>query len=133
MRQIRSVLLSQFREQIYTSLKQYWGYTAFRPLQEEVILSILEGRESLTVLPTGGGKSLCFQLPALLKKGMAVVISPLISLMKDQVDSLKDMGISAVCLNSSLSTEEQKLAINQIQKEEIKLLYIKYCPCQDQS
>ena len=76
------------------------------------------------MLATGGGKSLCFQLPALLQDGMAVVISPLISLMKDQVDSLKDMGIAAECLNSSLSPEEQRSIVSQIQKGEVKLLYI---------
>ena len=112
------------REQMLSVLKQYWGYTSFRPLQEEIIFSILQDRESLTVLPTGGGKSLCFQLPALLKDGMAVVISPLISLMKDQVDALKDMGIVAEYLNSSLSVREQREIIGLIQKEKIKLLYI---------
>ena len=105
-------------------LKQYWGYTCFRPLQEEIIFSILEGRESLVVLPTGGGKSLCFQLPALLKDGMVVVISPLISLMKDQVDALKDIGIAAAYLNSSLSIKEQGEIIALIQEQKIKLLYI---------
>ena len=111
-------------EQLLSVLKQYWGYTSFRPLQEEIIFSILQDKESLTVLPTGGGKSLCFQLPALIKDGMAVVISPLISLMKDQVDALKDMGIAAVYLNSSLSSGEQREIIGLIQREKIKLLYI---------
>lgn len=112
------------REQILSVLKQYWGYTSFRPLQEEIIFSILKDRESLTVLPTGGGKSLCFQLPALLRDGMAVVISPLISLMKDQVDALKDMGAWAEYLNSSLSAKEQRKIISQIREQKIKLLYI---------
>jgi len=87
-------------------------------------MSMLGGEDSLTVLPTGGGKSLCFQLPALLKEGMAVVVSPLISLMKDQVYNLKDMGIASCCLNSSLAPEWQRFAIKQIRKGEIKLLYI---------
>ena len=87
-------------------------------------MAVLEERDSLTVLPTGGGKSLCFQLPALLKEGMAVVISPLISLMKDQVDGLKDMGIEAECLNSSLTAEEQRDIIARIRKNQVKLLYI---------
>ena len=112
------------REQLYEALQQYWGYDSFLPLQEEAINSILSNEDSLTVLPTGGGKSLCFQLPALLKEGMAVVISPLISLMKDQVDSLRDMGISSCCLNSSMPYEEQRVAIKQIYNGEIKLLYI---------
>ena len=111
-------------EQMLAVLKQYWGYTSFRPSQEEIIFSILQDKESLTVLPTGGGKSLCFQLPALLRDGMAVVISPLISLMKDQVDALKDMGIAAAYLNSSLLVREQREIIDLIQKEKIKLLYI---------
>jgi len=112
------------KKQLYQTLKQYWGYDSFLPLQEEAINSVLSNQDSLTVLPTGGGKSLCFQLPALLKEGMAVVISPLISLMKDQVDSLKDMGIASCCLNSSMPYEEQKSAIEQIYNGEIKLLYI---------
>ena len=112
------------KEQLYAVLQQYWGYDSFLPLQEETISSMFQNEDSLTVLPTGGGKSLCFQLPALLKEGMAVVISPLISLMKDQVDSLMDMGIAACCLNSSMSPEEQQSAIEQIQKGDIKLLYI---------
>jgi ATP-dependent DNA helicase RecQ len=105
-------------------LKKYWGYTSFLPLQEETISSILAGRDTLTMLATGGGKSLCFQLPALMKEGMAVVISPLISLMKDQVDSLKDMGIAAAVLNSSLAPEEQGRVVDRVQDGQVKLLYI---------
>ena len=105
-------------------LKRYWGYTQFRPWQEDTILAILDERDSLTVLPTGGGKSLCFQLPALLKDGMAVVIPPLISLMKDQVDGLKDMGIDAEYLNSSQQAQEQEAVITRIRERQIKLLYI---------
>src|SRR3990167_9521088 len=104
-------------------LKQYWGYTQFRPWQEETILSVLDERDSLTVLPTGGGKSLCFQLPSLLKEGMAVVISPLISLMKDQVDGLKEMGVAAEVLNSSLTSREQANILTQIHLGRVQLLY----------
>lgn len=110
--------------EMYACLKRYWGYSSFRPWQEETILAILDNKDSLTVLPTGGGKSLCFQLPALLKDGMAVVISPLISLMKDQVDNLKDMGIDAEFLNSSQPAEAQRAVIARIRQGKIKLLYI---------
>jgi ATP-dependent DNA helicase RecQ len=112
------------RKQVSAVLKKYWGYTSFLPLQEETISSILAGRDTLTMLATGGGKSLCFQLPALLKEGLAVVISPLISLMKDQVDSLKDMGIAAELLNSSLAPGEQGRVLDQVRKGRIKLLYL---------
>lgn len=110
--------------EMFACLKRYWGYTQFRPWQEDTILAILDERETLTILPTGGGKSLCFQLPALLKEGMAVVISPLISLMKDQVDGLKDMGISAECLNSSQTIKQQRAVIERIRDRQVKLLYI---------
>ena len=99
---------------ILQTLSKYWGYTSFWPFQEEAIRSILDGRDTLTILPTGGGKSLCFQLPALVSGGMAVIISPLISLMKDQVDDLKDMGISAECLNSSLGVKDEREVIERI-------------------
>ncbi len=110
--------------EMFACLKRYWGYTQFRPWQEDTILAILDERETLTILPTGGGKSLCFQLPALLKEGMAVVISPLISLMKDQVDGLKDMGIPAECLNSSQTASQQRQVIERIRDSQVKLLYI---------
>ncbi len=105
-------------------LKHYWGYSSFRPWQEDTILAILDNQDSFTVLPTGGGKSLCFQLPAMIKDGMAVVISPLISLMKDQVDNLKDMGIAAEFLNSSQAAQEQRFVIEAIRQRRLKLLYI---------
>ncbi|MFH1318869.1 MAG: ATP-dependent DNA helicase RecQ [Candidatus Omnitrophota bacterium] len=119
-----NVMNNNIQEQMLSVLKQYWGYTSFRPLQEDIIYSILKNKESITVLPTGGGKSLCFQLPALLREGMAVVISPLISLMKDQVDALTDMGVEAAYLNSSLAVKEQREIIDLIQRQKIKLLYI---------
>ena len=115
---------SESRQQMLEILKKYWGYASFLPLQEETISSILAGDDTLTMLATGGGKSLCFQLPALMKEGLAVVISPLISLMKDQVDALQDMGVAAAVLNSSLAPEEQGRVVNRVSTGKIKLLYI---------
>ena len=89
-------------------LSTYWGYNDFRPLQEEAMRAVVEGRDSLVVLPTGGGKSLCFQAPALAMPGLAVVVSPLIALMKDQVDALVDCGVPAACVNSTLIAEEKR-------------------------
>ena len=121
---IKDSLDKNQEKQVYKVLKKYWGYNSFLPLQKETISSILNDTDSLTVLSTGGGKSLCFQLPSLLKDGMAVVISPLISLMKDQVDDLQNMGIDSYYLNSSLSLKEQKSIMELIQKRKVKLLYI---------
>ncbi|MFH1855792.1 MAG: DNA helicase RecQ [Candidatus Omnitrophota bacterium] len=109
---------------IQTVLFKYWGYKSFRPFQEEAISSILDSKDSLIVLPTGGGKSVCFQVPALICEGMAVVISPLISLMKDQVDYLKDIGIAAECLNSGLKFADQMSVMDQIKAGTLKLLYL---------
>ena len=89
------------------ALERYWGYTSFRPLQREAMDAILAGRDSIVVLPTGGGKSLCFQAPALVRAGLAVVVSPLISLMKDQVDTLVGNGVPAACYNSSLASDDE--------------------------
>ena len=107
-----------------TLLKQYWGYDDFRPFQTETINAVLNHQDSLTLLPTGGGKSLCFQIPALCQTGMAVVISPLISLMKDQVDGLRELGIAADYLNSSLKAEEQRAIVQKVKHGEVKLLYL---------
>lgn len=105
-------------------LKKYFGYDKFRPQQLEIINNVLENKDTLVLMPTGGGKSLCFQIPALKFKGLTIVISPLISLMKDQVDSLKLNGIQAEYINSSLSLNEIKEIKSQITNNEIKILYI---------
>lgn len=105
-------------------LKQYYGYEKFRPMQEEVIKNIMNNNDTVVLMPTGGGKSICFQVPALLKPGITLVLSPLISLMKDQVDALNNNGIQAAFLNSSLSQEEESLVFSRCRSGEIKLLYI---------
>ena len=105
-------------------LKDVWGYDSFRPLQENSVQCVLNCRDSLTVLPTGGGKSLCFQIPALCRDGMAVVVSPLISLMKDQVDALVACGVSAAFVNSTQSPDEKRIVADQIRQGKLKLLYV---------
>ena len=90
-------------EQLRKILRDYWGFDEFRELQAEAMAAVVAGRDSVVVLPTGGGKSLCFQAPALQLPGLAVVVSPLISLMKDQVDALIDCGVAAACVNSTLA------------------------------
>ena len=105
-------------------LKKYWGYSDFRPLQQTAMESVLSGRDSLIVLPTGGGKSLCYQAPAVCMDGTAVVISPLISLMKDQIDALRACGIQAACINSSLTALERKQATDDLRDGRLKLLYV---------
>ena len=109
---------------LYENLKKYFGYDSFRNGQEEIIKNILEAKDVLGVLPTGGGKSICYQLPALIMEGITLVISPLISLMKDQVDSLVEDGISASFINSSLSYEEYMDSIRKLRSGHVKLLYI---------
>jgi len=111
-------------ERLKKALEEYWGYTEFRPLQREAMECLCTGRDAVVVLPTGGGKSLCFQIPAVVKSGLAVVVSPLISLMKDQVDALTECGVPAARIDSSLSSEERDAALDQVRKKKLKLLYI---------
>jgi ATP-dependent DNA helicase RecQ len=111
-------------DELRAILKKYWGYDSFRPLQSEAMQAVAAGRDSLVVLPTGGGKSLCFQAPALCQPGLAVVVSPLISLMKDQVDALGDCGVPAACLNSTLLPGEKRRIADEIRSGRVKLLYL---------
>ena len=106
------------------ALKKYFGYDSFRDGQEEIISQALANRDLLVIMPTGGGKSLCFQLPALLKKGVTIVVSPLISLMQDQVTSLQDNGIAATFINSTIDLAEVRRRENDILAGKIKLLYL---------
>jgi ATP-dependent DNA helicase RecQ len=111
-------------ETLQQILAKYWGYTEFRPLQREAMESVLAHRDSIVVMPTGGGKSLCFQAPAMVHDGMAVVISPLISLMKDQVDTLVGNGVPAALFNSSLASDEKVRITTGIREGRYRLLYV---------
>lgn len=111
-------------ERLKKALEQYWGYKEFRPLQQEAMQHLSGGRDVIVVLPTGGGKSLCFQAPALITPGLAIVVSPLISLMKDQVDALTECGVSAARIDSSLSPQERDSVMARLDKGQLKLLYI---------
>jgi ATP-dependent DNA helicase RecQ len=105
-------------------LRRYWGYSTFRPLQERIVRSLLAGRDTCVVMPTGGGKSLCYQLPAVVSEGTAVVISPLIALMQDQATQLAQMGIPAAVLNSTLSEAEQAAVMSRARDGAYRLLYV---------
>jgi len=100
--------------QLLETLKQYWGYDSFRPRQLDAINAVMDNRDSIVIFPTGGGKSLCFQVPAILRQGVAIVVSPLLSLMKDQVDALQANGVAAACLNSTLTTAQERLVLEEI-------------------
>ena len=111
-------------QELQDLLKQYWGYDEYRPLQAEAIACVMQARDSVVVLPTGGGKSLCFQLPAVALPGMAVVVSPLISLMKDQVDQLTECGIAAACINSAMTQDERVRVNRDVREGRLDLLYV---------
>ena len=112
------------KKQTHTLLKNIFGYENFRPLQEEIINRTIDGKDSFVLMPTGGGKSICFQIPALVFNGITIVVSPLISLMKDQVQALKANGIKADFFNSSISAQEENEVINKAIKGDLQLLYV---------
>ena len=105
-------------------LKEYWGYDSFRSKQEDIVNAALEDRDVLAILPTGGGKSVCFQVPAMMREGIAIVVTPLIALMKDQVQNLNDRGIRALCVNAGMSQREVELTLNNAAYGDFKFLYV---------
>ena len=109
---------------IHHILSKYWGFSKFRPLQEDIIQSVLDANDTLALMPTGGGKSLCFQVPALLKPGICIVVSPLIALMKDQVENLKEKGIKAIAIISGMGKREVDIALDNCIYGDIKFLYL---------
>src|SRR6478672_12387527 len=111
-------------EDARAALREHFGYPAFRPGQEAAVESVLAGKDTLVVLPTGGGKSLCYQVPALMLPKLTVVISPLISLMKDQVDALAKRGLPATFINSTLTSSQVADRLARVQRGEYKLLYV---------
>jgi ATP-dependent DNA helicase RecQ len=109
---------------IHTSLERIFGYPGFRPQQQEIIENLIAGHDAFVLMPTGGGKSLCYQIPALHRRGVAIVVSPLISLMKDQVDALQANGVAAVCYNSAISADDARRVLVRLHAHELDLLYI---------
>lgn len=105
-------------------LKEYWGYDGFRPMQEEIITTALEGKDVLAIMPTGGGKSICFQVPGLMREGITLVVTPLIALMKDQVQNLNDRGVRALAIHAGMSRHEVDLALNNAAYGDYKFLYL---------
>ena len=108
----------------HETLKEYWGYDSFRPRQEEIVNAALDGKDVLAILPTGGGKSVCFQVPAMMREGIAIVVTPLIALMKDQVQNLDDRGIKALCVNAGMGRREVELTLNNAAYGDFKFLYV---------
>ena len=112
------------QQDIFFYLKKHWGYDSFRPLQQDIIESVLNNKDTLALLPTGGGKSICFQIPGLVIGGTCLVISPLIALMNDQVQNLKSKGISAVAITSSMNAKEIDIALNNAAFGHVQFLYV---------
>jgi len=116
--------MTPVRPEILSVLKTRFGFDEFLPLQEEIVTNVIAGNDSLVLMPTGAGKSLCYQLPALVQDGYTMVVSPLIALMKDQVDALQANGIPAAFANSTLSHEENEQVLSRTARGEIKILYV---------
>ena len=105
-------------------LEEYWGFTSFKPLQEEIITSVLNGKDTVALLPTSGGKSVCFQVPALANEGICIVVSPLVALMADQVKNLKEKGIKALQLSGGVSFQELQILLDNARFGNYKFLYL---------
>ncbi len=116
--------MNDISSKIHEQLRRVYHYSSFRPGQEDIITSILTHHDTLAILPTGGGKSICYQIPALLFPELCIIISPLISLMKDQVETLQKKGVAAACLNSTLSREEERVLFQQLRRRKIHILYL---------
>ena len=112
------------RARALSTLQQVFGFQGFRPHQEEAVVSLIGGHDAFILMPTGGGKSICFQIPALIRTGVTIVVSPLIALMKDQVDSLVALGIRAACYNSSLAPGEGRNVLERLRQNRLDLLYV---------
>ena len=111
-------------EAIYQTFAKVWGYQEFRPPQKEVLSCLLQGKDALIIMPKGGGKSICFQLPALLKKGLTLVISPLVALMENQVNELKSKQLSVELLHNEVPRKRRKLTLKKIDKQQLRFLYL---------
>ncbi len=109
---------------VLAALQQHWGYTDFRPPQREIVQSLLQGRDTVVVMPTGGGKSICFQLPALLQTGLTIVISPLVALMENQVQELRDRQLPAALIHSELARAEKRQILQSLEQDQLRLLYL---------
>ena len=116
--------MPDLKQKALAILKKFYGYDTFHPLQYQVIEHVMKGNDALAIMPTGGGKSLCYQIPALLNKGCAIVVSPLLALMKDQVDALISNGIPAAAINSMQSEAQNRTVIDNVYAQNVKLLYI---------
>ncbi|MFM7372130.1 MAG: DEAD/DEAH box helicase, partial [Sphaerospermopsis kisseleviana] len=108
--------------ELRTALKQIWGYDDFRPPQGEIVKSLLSQKDALIIMPTGGGKSICFQLPALLKTGLTLVVSPVVALMENQVEELKQRNQKAALLHSELPTYQRRATLQALEKQQLRLL-----------
>ena len=111
-------------DKIYEVLRRYWGFTTFRPVQEQIIRAAMEGRDTLALMPTGGGKSLTYQVPTLAREGLCIVVTPLIALMKDQVDRLRARAVPAVAIHSGLSPRQIDIALDNCAYGDVKFLYV---------